>query len=277
MGTVRDRMPAWESACRLRACGPQWHTVEQPQPRWGRSAAMVEEELGVNIAVCPGVQLISHTQPTSTLSRIKCEGLYFYKEVCSFIHWSSYIVGWLCSAYICMYIMSIQQSEESNLKERDDNIRLAKTWAVIDKLSIIRKSDLSNKIKLDFFLAAVVSILLYGCTKWTLIKRIEKNLNRTYTRMLRVILINSWKQHPTKRLLPSQKLSKTNKTCGSLEKQGRTYKWRSSMNLPVFADQQDLAYNSSPHTQDVIYKTCQEWWMLGTDEERESGKSVPTA
>ena len=49
-----------------------------------------------------------------------------------------------------------------------------------------------------FFQAAVVSILLYGCTTWTLNKRLEKKLDSNYTRMLRAILNKSWRQHPTK-------------------------------------------------------------------------------
>ena len=42
---------------------------------------------------------------------------------------------------------------------------------------------------------------LYGCTTWTLTKRIEKKLNSNYTRMLRAILNKSWGQHPTKQQL----------------------------------------------------------------------------
>ena len=53
-------------------------------------------------------------------------------------------------------------------------------------------------MKRSFFQAAVVSILLYGCTKWTLTKRMEKKLDGNYTRMLRAILNKSWRQHPTK-------------------------------------------------------------------------------
>ena len=49
--------------------------------------------------------------------------------------------------------------------------------------------------------AAVVSILLYGCTTWTLTKRLEKKLDANYTRMLRVILNKSWRQHPTRHQL----------------------------------------------------------------------------
>ena len=64
-----------------------------------------------------------------------------------------------------------------------------------------------------FFRAAVMSILLYGCTTWTLTKRLEKKIDGNYTRMLRAILNESWRQHPTKHQLyghlpPSWKLSK---------------------------------------------------------------------
>ena len=53
-------------------------------------------------------------------------------------------------------------------------------------------------MKRSFFQAAVVSILLYGCTTWTLTKRLEKKLEDNYTRMLRAILNKSERQHPTK-------------------------------------------------------------------------------
>ena len=53
----------------------------------------------------------------------------------------------------------------------------------------------------SFFQAAVVSILLCGCTTWTLSKRIEKKLDGNYTRMLREILTKFWRQHSTKQQL----------------------------------------------------------------------------
>ena len=56
-------------------------------------------------------------------------------------------------------------------------------------------------MKRSFFQAAVVSILLYGCTTWTLTKRLEKKLDGNYTRMLRAILNKSWRQHPTRHQL----------------------------------------------------------------------------
>ena len=85
--------------------------------------------------------------------------------------------------------------------EKDIDTRLTKAWKAIDSLLIIWKSDLTDKMKHNFFQAAVVSILLYGCTTWTLTKREEKKLDDNYTRVLRAILNKSWRQHPTRHQL----------------------------------------------------------------------------
>ena len=85
--------------------------------------------------------------------------------------------------------------------ENDIDTRLTKAWTAINRLSIIWKSDLTDKMKRSFFQAAVASILLYGCTTWTLTKRLEKKLDGNYTRMLRAILNKSWRQHPTRHQL----------------------------------------------------------------------------
>ena len=85
--------------------------------------------------------------------------------------------------------------------EKDINTQIAKAWTAIDWLSVIWKSDLTDKIKRSFFLTAVVSILLYGCTTRTLTKRMEKKLDGNYTRMLRAILNKSWRRHTTKQQL----------------------------------------------------------------------------
>ena len=85
--------------------------------------------------------------------------------------------------------------------ERDVIIHLVKIWTATDNLSILWKSDLSDKIKWDFFQVGTVSVLLYGCTIGTLAKYIEKKLEGNSTRMLRAVLNKSWKQHPTKQQL----------------------------------------------------------------------------
>ena len=85
--------------------------------------------------------------------------------------------------------------------EKDIDTRLTKAWIAINRLSIIWKSDLTDKMKRSFFQAAVTSILLYGWTTWTLTKRLEKKLDGNYTRMLRAILNKSWRQHPRRHQL----------------------------------------------------------------------------
>ena len=63
------------------------------------------------------------------------------------------------------------------------------------------KSTFMGYLMLKFFQAAVISILLYGCTTWILTKRLEKKLAGNYSRMLQAILNKSWWQHPTKHQL----------------------------------------------------------------------------
>ena len=89
----------------------------------------------------------------------------------------------------------------SSSTERDIDTRLTKAWTAINRLWIIWKSDLTDKKKRSFFQATVVFILLYGCTTWTLTKRLEKKLDGNYTRMWQAILNNYWRQHPTRHQL----------------------------------------------------------------------------
>ena len=58
--------------------------------------------------------------------------------------------------------------------ETDIDTWLTKARTAINRLSVIWKSDLTDKMKRNFFQEAIVSILLYGCTTWTLTKRVGK-------------------------------------------------------------------------------------------------------
>ena len=110
--------------------------------------------------------------------------------------------------------------------ETDIDTRLAKAWTANDRLSVIWKSDLTDEIKRSFFQAAVVSILLYGCTTWTLSKRMEKKLGGNYTRMLRAILNKSWRKLPTKQQLYDH-LSPITKTIKARRTRHAGHCWRS--------------------------------------------------
>ena len=117
-------------------------------------------------------------------------------------------------------------SSVSSTEKKNIDTRLTKAWTAIDRLSIIWKSNLTHKMKRSFFQAAVVSILLYGCTTWTLTKRLEKKLDGNYTRMLRAILNRSWQQHPTRRQLHGY-LPPITKTIQSRRTRYAGHCWRS--------------------------------------------------
>ena len=75
-----------------------------------------------------------------------------------------------------------------------------------------------------------MSILLHGCTTWTLTKLMEKKLDGNYTRMLQAMLNKSWRQHPTKQqqhdhLQPITKTIKVRRT------KDAGHSWRSGHEL----------------------------------------------
>ena len=47
-----------------------------------------------------------------------------------------------------------------------------------------------------------------------------------------------------------------------------------NIDVPVLANQQELIYISSVWTQDIIWKTCQEKWMIRTDGEKERVRKI---
>ena len=110
--------------------------------------------------------------------------------------------------------------------EKEIDTRLTKAWTAIDRLSIIWKLDLTNKMKRSFFQAVVVSILLYGCTTWMLTKWLEKKLDSNYTRMLWAILNKPWRQHPTRHQLYGH-LPPITKTIQVRRTRHAGYCWRS--------------------------------------------------
>ena len=170
--------------------------------------------------------------------------------------------------------------------EKDIDTRLTKAWTAIDRLSIIWKSNLTDKMKCSFFQAAVVTILLYGCTTWTLTKRLEKKLDGNDTRMLRVILNKSWRQHSTRHQLYSHQPPIT-KTIQVRRTRHAGHCWRSRDELisdvllwtPTYgrakAGRPARTYNV--RIRDVALKTCQRRWTIVRSGERGSGISVPAA
>ena len=144
-------------------------------------------------------------------------------------------------------------------------------------------------MKRSFFQAAVVSILLYGCTTWTLTKRLKKKLDGNYTRMLRAILNKSWRQHPTRQQLYGQ-LPPVTKTIQVRRTRHAGHSWRSKDQLisdvllwtPAYC-QAKAGQPARTYIQQLCEDTgcspdtCQKRWMIGRSGERGSGISVLAA
>ena len=141
-------------------------------------------------------------------------------------------------------------------------------------------------MKRSFFQAAVMSILLYGCTTWMLRKQMEKKLGGSYTRMLRAISNKSWKQDPTKQQLYGHRPHIT-KTIKVRRTKHAGHWWRSrdevisdvllwtpSHGQAKAGDQLTPTYSSSVRIRGVALRTCRKRWTIGRGGERGSGISV---
>ena len=134
-------------------------------------------------------------------------------------------------------------------------------------------------MKHRFFQVAIVLILLYGCTTWTLAKRLEKSLDGNYTRMLQAILNRSWGQHPTKQQMYSH-LPPIMKTIQIRRTRLAGQVGTSSLVMYSYGplhmaeqkrgDQLEHTYSSSVRIQGVAPRTCRKRWMIGRDGERGS-------
>ena len=91
---------------RQRALGPQWPTVEQP------SQDEKEVLLGQYSSQSLSPAHLSHTTNINPFENKEWE-IYFYKEVCSFVHWSSslfltmFLLKCLCIHAVVLWIYNI--------------------------------------------------------------------------------------------------------------------------------------------------------------------------
>ena len=106
--------------------------------------------------------------------------------------------------------------------------------------------------------------------------KLHKNATNYIEQILEAIIHETTAVRPLTSYLKNH-LSMISKTCGTLlQKQGQTHKWHS------FVEPYAWTYQCWPTsknlftvwTRDVIWKTCQEQWMIWTDGKRESRKSV---
>ena len=138
---------------------------------------------------------------------------------------------------------------------------------------------------MQFFQAAAVSILLYGCTTWTLNVWRKSLMAITQERCELYCTSPGGNAQQSSSCMatyhPSRTLSKLDEPDMQdlLEKQGRTHKWctpvdpfsRTSKRLD---DQLEPVYSSSVPIQDAFSKTSRKRWTIAMGSERGSGRSV---
>ena len=133
-----------------------------------------------------------------------------------------------------------------------------------------------------------MSILLCGCTIWTLTKQMEKKLDCNYTSMLWAVLNKFWGQYASKQqwygqLPPITKTIQIRRT----RHVGHCRRSRDELNSDILLwtpsqqkrqdDQLEPIYNRSVLIQDKVLMKFWERWMIETGGERKSGKSVLAA
>ena len=82
---------------------------------------------------------------------------------------------YMCFNHLHTKGWAFESSGQVHLQVSPQLRMISKAWITINWQSVIWKSDRTDKIKRSFFQGAVVSTLLYGCTTWTLTKRMEKS------------------------------------------------------------------------------------------------------
>ena len=77
-----------ENLLQTEGLGPQWPTVDQPSQN-AKEVLLWLEELGVNMLQSVPVSISPLTHKKHHPFENKVGHVYFYKEVCTFVHWSS--------------------------------------------------------------------------------------------------------------------------------------------------------------------------------------------
>ena len=126
MESVGNKMPKWEPAADRglwALSDPRLSNSSQDE----KEVLLWSEELGsISSSLSPSPTHLSHTTNIHPFEN-KVWEIYFYEEVCSFVHWSRRCV-WLCYAYICiciMYTCSILYNTKKVFEKYEDVIRIA--------------------------------------------------------------------------------------------------------------------------------------------------------
>ena len=82
-----------------------------------------------------------------------------------------------------------------NSATQDVKIRKAFAWKALNNMKMVWRKNVLRDIKLKFVCATMEAVLLYGSECWTMNNSLQKLLDGSYTRMLRVVLNVHWRDH----------------------------------------------------------------------------------
>ena len=164
----------------------------------------------------------------------------------NFSHSASRETWWCKCLFGVIVLQTLDIYSQRNLSETGRHVHLTRKQCLINRKRHRRAANEvrpDRKMKRSFFQAAVVSILLYGCTTWTLTKRLEKKarrqLHKNAASNIEQVLEATPQKAPTIRPPTSHHEnypSWTNQICGTLlEKQGRAHKWCTPMNPRIWS------------------------------------------
>ena len=134
-------------------------TLKKARSRWYLTETIMDAGYADNIALLTNLSCIVWSRQQVALA-------FMWMQT----KWSTHVITKKETSPLKMLVLwnqwtsSCNSEAASHLLELTINMRLIKAWTAINRLSIIWKSDLSDKIKCNFFQSVVVSILPYGCT-----------------------------------------------------------------------------------------------------------------
>ena len=156
--------------------------------------------------------------------------------------------------------------------ESDVSIRIRKACTATGGSSVIWKSDLSDKIKREFFQAVTVSVLLHSCTTWTTGCATEGFCSEEIQEAtLHKITAKHLPRHISQ-TIPARQTSHAGHCWNSRDEFiSNILSWTPTDGHTNYGRPANF---NSVRTHDSASRTCQKQWMIGTDGVKESRESV---
>ena len=147
----------------------KWFHMKKARSRQYLTETMTDADYADDLALLKNTPVQNESLLNSLEQTVECIGFYVNAYNTEYISFKQKTAIYTLNGKLLKLVDQFTYlSSNISFTESDVNIHLTNKWNAIERLSIIWKSELSDKIKLDFFQAIAVYILLYGCTTWML-------------------------------------------------------------------------------------------------------------